>query len=93
MPSADAHARLTQLDVYHAESGLYKAMREVGRIAKTSFLLRYFTRKEVRHQVPRGLNRQESVHLLVRTLCVGQTGEFRLRDIEVQLNRATCLQL
>lgn len=84
---------LSKLDAYHAESGLYTALREIGRIAKTRFLLKYFTRKDVRRQVQGGLNRQESFHALVRALCVGQAGAFRLRELEAQVNRATCLQL
>ena len=84
---------LRKLTAYHVESGLYKALREVGRIDKTSFLLRYFTQREVQRRVHAGLNRQESVHSLVRSLFVGQLGELRLRDLNAQLNRAACLQL
>jgi len=90
MPAALA---MRKLDAYHIESGLYKALREVGRIGKTGFLLRYFTIKEARRQVQVGLNKQESVHALVRKLVVGQSGEFRVRDLEGQLNRATCIHL
>lgn len=39
------------------------------------------------------MNRQESVHSLVRSLCIGQLGDLRLRDLDAQLNRASCLQL
>jgi TnpA family transposase len=84
---------LRKLNAHHVESGLYKALREIGRIAKTLFLLRYFTQPEVQREVQVGLNRQESVHSLVRSLCVGQRGEFRLRDLDAQLDRASCLQL
>jgi len=84
---------LRKLDAYHKESGLYKALREVGRIAKTMFLLDYFTQRELRHRIQAGLNRVESYHALVRALFVGQSGEIRLRDLEAQLNRASCLQL
>jgi TnpA family transposase len=84
---------LRKLNAYHVESGLYKALREVGRIAKTTFLLRYFTLPEMRRGVHRGLNRQESVHSLVRSVCVGHLGEFRLRDLSAQHIRAGCLQL
>ena len=36
---------LRKLDAYHKESGLYKALREVGRIAKMMFLPDYFTQR------------------------------------------------
>jgi len=68
-------------------------LREVGRIAKTMFLLDYFTQRELRHRIQAGLNRVESYHALVRALFVGQSGEIRLRDLEAKLNRASCLQL
>ena len=84
---------LRKLDAYHTESGVYKALREVGRIAKTTFLLNYFTQKQLRQQVQKGLNRVESYHALVRSIFVGQSGEFRLPDLEAQINRASCLQL
>jgi TnpA family transposase len=84
---------LRKLDAYHAESGVYKALREVGRIAKTSFLLDYFTQRRLRARVQQVLNRVESYHALVRSLFVGQSGEFRLPDLEAQINRTSCLQL
>ncbi len=84
---------LEKLNAYHVESGLYKALRETGRIAKTVFLLDFLTVEAVRRCVQAGLNRQESVHALVRSLYVGQLGEFRLRDLNAQLNRASCSQL
>lgn len=84
---------LRKLNAYHVESGLYKALREVGRIAKTSFLLDYFTRRAVRRRVQTGLNRPESVHSLARALFIGRLGEFRLQSLSAQLHRASCLQL
>ena len=84
---------LRKLNAYHIESGLYKALREIGRIAKASFLLDCFTQREVRRRVQVGLNRQESVHSLARSLFVGRLGDLQLRDLSAQLNRAICLQL
>lgn len=75
------------------ETGLYKALREIGRIAKTAFLLDYFTQRQVRRQVQRGLNLQESIHALARARFIGQRGELRLRDLDAQLHRISCLQL
>ena len=37
--------------------------------------------------------RESNSESLVRALFVGQSGEIRLRDLEAQLNRASCLQL
>jgi len=84
---------LSKLNAYHVETGLYKALREIGRIAKTSFLLDYLTQRPVRRRVQRGLNLQESIHALARALFIGQRGELRLRDLNAQLHRISCLQL
>lgn len=46
---------LGKLNAYHVESGLYKALREIGRIAQTAFLLDYFTQRPVRSRVQAGL--------------------------------------
>ena len=46
---------LRKLNAYHVESGLYKALREVGRIAKTAFLLDFVTVEAVRRGVQVGL--------------------------------------
>ncbi len=84
---------LCKLDAYHRENGIFKALREVGRIAKTRFLLDYFTQRQIRQRIQKGLNRVESYHALVRTLFIGQSGEIRQRELEAQLNRTSCLQL
>ena len=84
---------LSKLDAYHPESGIFKALREVGRIAKTMFLLDYFTQRQIRQRVQKGLNRVESYHALVRSLFIGQAGVIRQRELVAQLNRVSCLQL
>ena len=84
---------LCKLDAYHRENGIYKALREVGRIAKTRFLLDYFTQRQIRQRVQKGLNRVESYHALAKSIFIGQAGEIRLRELEAQLNRVSCLQL
>jgi hypothetical protein len=56
-------------------------------------LLDYFTQRQIRRRVQGSLNRAESYHALVRSLFVGQSGEIRLRELEAQVNRASCLQL
>ena len=84
---------LRKLDAYHVESGVYKALREIGRIAKTSFLLNYYTQKELRQQVQTRLNRVESYHALAKSIFFAQAGEFRLAEMDAQINRASCLQL
>jgi TnpA family transposase len=84
---------LRKLNTHHVESGLYKALREVGRIAKTAFLLRYFTKEGLCRQIQAALSQQESIHALLRTLFIGQRGELRLRDLDAQMNRISCLHL
>ena len=57
------------------------------------FLLDYFTQRELRQRVQKGLNRVESNHALARSIFMGQMGEFRLAELEAQINRGSFLQL
>lgn len=84
---------LRKLNTHHPESGLYKALREVGRIAKTLFLLDYLSDQILRRRVLVGLNKGEAYHSLARALFIGQTGVMKSRAIEDQVNQVSCLRL
>lgn len=88
-----ASRALRKLNAYHPESRLYKALREVGRIDKTLFLLDYLSIEAVRRRVLIGLNKGEAYHALDRALCIGQGGLLKPRGREDQANQANCLRL
>ncbi len=60
-------------------SSITKALREIGRIAKTQFLLTYIHDESYRRRVLRQLNHTESRHRLARAIFHGRRGELRQR--------------
>lgn len=60
-------------------SGLGKAVAELGRIAKTCFMLAYLNDEGYRRRIQVQLNRGESRHALARQVCHGHKGELRQR--------------
>jgi len=57
-------------------SGLGKAIAEIGKVAKTLYLLRYMDDPEYRRRIQTQLNRGESRHRLARAVCYGRRGEL-----------------
>ena len=90
MPASRA---LRKLSAHHPESRLYKALREVGRIEKTLFLLDYISDLALRRRVLVGLNKGESYQALARSLVIALGGILRSRSIDDQVNQITCLRL
>lgn len=60
-------------------SGLGKAVTELGRIAKTQYLLAYIGDEGYRRRIHTQLNRGESRGKLARAICYGGRGELRER--------------
>ncbi len=90
MPASRA---LRKLSAHHPEGKLYKALREVGRIDKTLFLLNFVSDSVFRRRVLVGLKKGESYHALTRALVIVLGGILRSRSIEDQVNQITCLRL
>ena len=74
-------------------SGLAKAIKEVGRINRTFYLLNYIDSREYRRRILTQLNRGESRHNVARAVCYGQRGEIRKRYREGQENQLGALGL
>jgi TnpA family transposase len=88
-----ASRALRKLSTHHPESRLYKALREVGRIDKTLFLLDYISDLALQRRVLVGLNKGESYQALARSLVIALGGVLRSRSLEDQVNQITCLRL
>jgi TnpA family transposase len=89
-PAARVLRKLQAAGEHH---DLYRALQELGRIAKTIYLLSYLTSPELRREVERQLNKGENYHSLAEAAAWGNKGEVRLRDLQALLNRASCLRL
>ena len=66
-----------KLGSYARQNTLATALREIGRIEKTIFLLDYISNKPLRRRIQRGLNK----------------GELRERELQDQLQRASALNI
>lgn len=68
------------LRIFSASSGstsLAKSIRDIGRIAKTLYMLHYLRDESYRRRILTQLNHTESRHKLARFLCYGNRGELR----------------
>jgi TnpA family transposase len=80
-----------RLSSYARQNVLYRALREVGRIYKTRFIMRYYDEVEFRRRINAGLNRMEFFNALARHLFYARRGENWERDMDQQLHRASAL--
>ncbi|MDQ0221107.1 TnpA family transposase [Peribacillus cavernae] len=82
-----------KLGSYARQNKIATALREIGRIEKTIFILDYITNETLRRRIHRGLNKGEAMNGLARALFFGKRGEFRERGIQDQLQRASALNI
>ena len=74
-------------------SALTRAIGELGRIAKTLYLLDYIDDEAYRRRILTQINRGEGRHRLARTLCYGRQGEIRKPYREGQEDQLNALGL
>ncbi len=74
-------------------SSLAKAIKEVGRINKSRYLLDLIDDEDYRRRILSQLNKGESRHNVARDICHGKRGEIRKRYKEGQENQLGALGL
>ena len=84
--SVTASLMLKKLGSYPRQNGLALALREVGRIERTLFMLEWMQDPELRRRVQIGLNKGEARNALARAVFFNRQGEMRARSFE---NRTT----
>lgn len=82
-----------KLGSYARQNKLATALREMGRVEKTIFILDYISNKALRRRVQRGLNKGEAMNGLARVLFFGKRGELRERGLQDQLQLASALNI
>ncbi|WP_420917307.1 Tn3 family transposase [Priestia flexa] len=82
-----------KLGSYARQNKVATALREMGRIEKTIFILDYISNEALRRRIQRGLNKGESMNSLARALFFGKRGELRERGLRDQLQRASALNI
>ncbi|WP_054943659.1 Tn3 family transposase [Paenibacillus ihuae] len=78
---------------YARQNSLANALREMGRIEKTIFILDYLSSEALRRKIHRGLNKGEAMNALARAIFFGKHGELRERALQDQLQRASALNI
>ena len=84
---------LNKLSSYSRQNGISTALREMGKIEKTIFILDYLSSEELRRRIQKGLNKGEAMNGLARAIFFGKQGELRERTMENQLQRASALNI
>jgi len=82
-----------KLGSYSRQNSLATALREMGRIEKTIFILDYISNETLRRRIHRGLNKGEAMNALARAIFFGKRGELRERELQDQLQRASALNI
>lgn len=82
-----------KLGSYSRQNRLATALREMGRIEKTIFILDYVSSEALRRKIHRGLNKGEAMNALARAIFFGKHGELRERALRDQLQRASALNI
>ncbi|STL58711.1 transposase [Escherichia coli] len=68
---------MKKLASYPKQNGLAKALREIGRIERTLFMLDWFRDPGLRRRVQAGLNKGEARNALARAVFLHRLGEIR----------------
>lgn len=84
---------LRKLGSYPRQNGLALALRELGRIERTLFILDWLQNADLRRRVQAGLNKGEARNALARAVFFHRLGEVRDRGFGQQSNRASGLNL
>ena len=88
-----ASLMLRKLGSYPRQNGLALALRELGRIERTLFILDWLESVDLRRRVQAGLNKGEARNALARAVFFYRLGEIRDRSFDQQRYRASGLTL
>jgi TnpA family transposase len=88
-----ASLMLKKLGSYPRQNGLALALRELGRLHRTLFILDWLQSTELRRRVQAGLNKGEARNALARAVFYNRLGEIRDRSYDQQRHRASGLNL
>ncbi|MBU3178524.1 transposase [Clostridium estertheticum] len=74
---------LEKLGSYSRKNSMAKALREMGKIEKTIFILDYLSDEDFRRKINTGLNKGEAINALARALFFGKHGMLYDKDLPV----------
>jgi TnpA family transposase len=79
---------LSKLGSYPRQNGLALALRELGRIERTLFMLEWLQNPALRRRVKAGLNKAEAKNALAREVSFNRLGELRTAASKTKRYRA-----
>ncbi len=82
-----------RLNSYAGDHPLYKALKELGRVEKTLFILRYYRNKELREDIQKQLNLGEQMNKFSKAVTWGDGQRLRGQTTEEFERAAACTQL
>jgi TnpA family transposase len=88
-----ASALLRRLNSYSQQHPVYLALREMGRVIRTLFLLKYMDDEGLRKRIDHQLEKIESAHRFARAVFYANNGEIRFASKEEQLLTDACKRL
>ena len=86
-------AILRRLSAYPRQNALAKALKEIGRLERTLFMIDWISDPALRRRTNAGLNKGEARNALARAVFFHRLGEIRDRTFENQRYRASGLNL
>jgi TnpA family transposase len=84
---------LKRLSSYSRQHPLYRALKEIGKIHKTHFLLKYMDEVELRQSIEKQLNKIELSHKFAKAIFFGGNQEFKQDTKERQEIVVGCRRL
>ena len=85
------HIIIQKLHAQETFTKLAKALVHLGRIVKTTYILRYLHDEKLRYTVRKQLNRGELRHTLARYVFFADQSSFKTNDYEEMMNKASSL--
>jgi TnpA family transposase len=84
---------LRRLSSYSRQNPLYKALKELGRLYKTIYILRYISQEDLRKSVEGILSKVENANHFAKAIMLGNTQEFNWATQYEQLTAEGCKRL
>lgn len=91
--SVDPEVMVKHLSQYNDSNPAYKALIEIGKVAKTVFLCRYLSSEDLRIEIHSALNVVERLNSIMHFIFYGKLGEISSNNREDQELSVACLHL
>ena len=88
-----ASSVLRRLNSYSQKHPVYQALRELGQLVRTQFLLEYMDDSELRKRIDTQLDKLESAHQFARAVFYANSGEMQYASKEEQQRTDACKRL